>query len=163
MDSTVQTTSRIDGVVISELRQIIDLRGSVLHMFRCDAPTFTRFGECYFSEVFPGVVKAWKRHRIQTQNVAVPVGRARLVIYDDRQTSESRGQLEVFELGRPDAYIRVQIPPLVWYGFACTSKTPALIANCVDVPHNPDESEHLCVDHPKIPYDWAALGMSSCQ
>ena len=35
----------IDGVRLTELRQIIDERGAVLHHFRCDAPEFTKFGD----------------------------------------------------------------------------------------------------------------------
>ena len=66
----------------------------MLHMLRCDSTEFTEFGECYFSEVFPGVIKAWKRHRYQTQNLAVPVGRILIVIYDDRPNSISFGQLK---------------------------------------------------------------------
>ena len=31
----------IDGVLLTELRQIIDERGAVLHHFRCDAPEST--------------------------------------------------------------------------------------------------------------------------
>ena len=61
----------VDGVVETELRQIADPRGAVLHMLRADAADFTRFGECYFSEVAPGAVKAWKLHRRQTQELAV--------------------------------------------------------------------------------------------
>ena len=67
--------SLIDGVILTELLQINDERGAVLHMLRNDAPEFTRFGECYFSEVLPSTIKAWKRHHNQTQNLAVPVGR----------------------------------------------------------------------------------------
>ena len=147
-------TSEIDGVTITELRQISDERGAVLHMLRCDAPEFMRFGECYFSEVLPGVIKAWKRHRVQTQNLAVPTGRIRLVIFDDRQSSLTKGNLQVMELGRPDAYLRVKIPPDLWYGFACISALPALLANCTDLPHAPDESELRSVNDPAFPYVW---------
>lgn len=144
----------IDGVTTTELRQISDDRGAVLHMLRNDAPEFTRFGECYFSEVLPGAVKAWKRHRIQTQNLAVPVGRMRVVIYDDREDSATRGHLQVMELGRPDAYLRLRIPPGLWYGFACMGDKPALLANCADLPHDPTESELRPIDYPTIPYQW---------
>ena len=74
----------IDGVVVTELRQVVDERGAVLHHMRSDAPEFSAFGECYFSEMVPNAVKAWKCHQVQTQNLAVPVGRVRFVIYDDR-------------------------------------------------------------------------------
>ena len=154
MGSSVKNLSRIDGVLITELRQISDARGSVLHLLRCDAPEFTRFGECYFSEVLPAAVKAWKRHRAQTQHLAVPVGRIRLVIYDDRKSSPTWGNLHVLELGRPDAYLRLRIPPGLWYGFACISSTPALLANCADLPHDPADSEVRTMDDPAIPYAW---------
>ena len=133
-----------------------DQRGAVMHMLRSDAPDFVGFGECYFSEILPGVVKAWKRHRAQTQNLAVPVGRVRLVVCDDRETSPTRGQVQVFTLGRPDAYLRLRIPPLVWYGFACVGGTPALIANCPDLPHHPDDGEVRPADDPEIPYSWTS-------
>ncbi len=155
MDSTVKSLPQIDGVIITELRQISDERGAVLHMLRCDAPEFVRFGECYFSEVLPGAIKAWKRHRAQTQHLAVPVGRIRLVIYDDRESSPTRGNLQVLELGRPDAYLRLRIPPGLWYGFACISAMPALLANCADLPHDPIDGEVLGVNDPAIPYSWA--------
>lgn len=154
MGGSSVVSGSIEGVTLSDLRQISDERGAVLHMLRSDAPEFTRFGECYFSEVLPGAVKAWKRHRAQTQNLAVPVGRIRMVIFDDREGSSSRGCLQIVELGRPDAYLRLHIPPGLWYGFSCISDVPALLANCADQPHDPDESERCAVDDPRIPYTW---------
>lgn len=144
----------IDGLSLTPLREIRDERGAVLHMMRCDAPDFTRFGECYFSEVAPGAIKGWKRHRLQTQNLAVPSGRIRLVVFDARQASPSHGRLQMLELGRPDRYLRVSIAPGLWYAFAALGDTPALLANCADLPHDPAESEVLPLDTPLIPYDW---------
>lgn len=139
--------------MISQLRQIVDDRGSVLHMLRCDDPEFVRFGECYFSEVLPGAIKAWKRHRSQAQNLAVPFGRIRLVIFDNREYSASHGALLILELGRPDAYLRLHIPPGLWYGFSCVSEAAAIMANCPDSPHDPSESDVLPIDS-FIPYKW---------
>lgn len=154
MDKMTSLGSLIEGVTLTELRQIGDERGTVLHMLRCDAPEFTRFGECYFSEVRPGAIKAWKRHRTQTQNMAVPIGRIRMVIYDDREGSATQGNVHVLELGRPDVYLRLRIPPGLWYGFSCISSTSALLANCADLPHDPTESELRSADDPGIPYHW---------
>ena len=145
---------RIEGVIVTLLRQINDERGTVLHMLRNDSPEFTRFGECYFSEILPNAVKAWKCHRAQTQNLAVPVGRIRVVIYDGREGSVTRGQIQMKELGRPDAYLRLRIPPGLWYGFTCLGETPALLANCVDLPHDANEGELRQINDPDIPYQW---------
>ena len=144
----------IQGVQITPLREIKDSRGSVLHMLRMDSPDFTKFGECYFSEVISGAVKAWKKHKIQTQNISVPIGRIKLVIYDDREFSNTNGNILVLTLGRPDSYYRVTIPPRVWYGFGCMSPLNALLVNCADYPHDPLENELKDINDNTIPYMW---------
>ena len=144
----------IKDVVLTELKQFSDERGTLLHMLRNDDPTFTTFGECYFSEVLPGAVKAWKLHLEQTQHFCVPVGRIKLVIYDNRKDSISNGNVQLIHLGRPDSYFRIMIPPGLWYGFTCISKMPALLVNCADIPHNLQESEVRMIDDVSIPYKW---------
>jgi dTDP-4-dehydrorhamnose 3,5-epimerase len=139
----MSVTPTIDGLTVTPLRVIADERGAVLHMLRADAPEFTSFGECYLSEVKPGVEKAWKRHSRQVQNLAVPAGRVRFVVYDARDSSPTQGAVDVIELGRPDAYVRLCIPRLLWYGFKCVSDTPALVLNCADIPHDPAEAEMI--------------------
>tara|TARA_B100000315_G_scaffold96801_1_gene88977 strand:+ start:1401 stop:1850 length:450 start_codon:yes stop_codon:yes gene_type:complete len=143
----------IDGVIIQNLKQITDERGKVMHMLRCDSPLFEKFGEIYFSVVNPGAIKAWKRHRNMTQNLAVPIGTIKLVIYDNRDGVTSYGRTEIMEVGEED-YCLVKIPPLVWYGFQCTSFMQALVANCSDIPHNPDEAEQMELSDSFIPYQW---------
>ena len=102
----------------------------------------------------PGAVKAWKRHRKQTQHLAVPIGRVRFVIYDDREGSSSQGTVNIVELGRPDNYHRLKIPRGVWYGFTCLSSRPALVANCADRVHDPDDAELRPEYDERFPYRW---------
>ena len=144
-------------VVCKEMKQFSDERGSVLHMLRSDEPSFTSFGECYFSEVLPGAVKAWKLHLRQTQCFSVPVGRIKLVIYDSRKDSNSNGIVQSMVIGRPDSYFRVMIPPGLWYGFTCVSENPALLVNCPDIPHDPVESKTKMADDTSIPYKWGQI------
>ncbi|MBW2169914.1 MAG: dTDP-4-dehydrorhamnose 3,5-epimerase family protein [Deltaproteobacteria bacterium] len=143
----------IDGVIIQQLEQFHDARGSVMHMFRVDNPVFEKFGEVYFSEILPGAVKAWKRHKKMTQLFAVPTGMIKLVVYDDRKNSASKGKLAELDIGR-DNYRLVKIPPQLIYGFKCISPFPALVANCTDLPHNPEEADTLDPNDPTIPYKW---------
>ena len=144
----------IEGLKLTALREIADDRGGVLHMLRNDAIDFIGFGECYFSEVQPGAVKAWKKHTRQTQNISVPVGRMLFVIFDDREFSPTRGKINTIQLGRPDAYYRIQIPKGLWYGFTCIGTIKAMLVNCADIPHDPKESETLTIDNPPVAYDW---------
>ena len=143
----------IEGVLIEPLRVIADELGAVLHMLRSDSASFTRFGEIYFSEINPGAVKAWKRHRTMTQRLAVPVGRIRIVLYDDRPGSPTAGATLRHELGRPDAYALLTIPPGVWYGWESLSAQASLMANCADETHNPEEAEHVDV-LTALPQEW---------
>ena len=159
MGSTINSAikSKIDGVVIAVLKQIEDERGAVLHMLRSDSPLFSKFGEIYFSIVNKGVIKAWKRHRQMMQRIVVPVGRIRLVFFDDRMNSSSKGEIEEIILGRPDKYYLICIPPMLWYGFQGISEVPALLANCSDMLHAPSESEQLLISNDYIPYNWEQI------
>ena len=148
----------IAGALLHPLKVIPTEGGPVLHMLRPDAPLFMGFGELYFSEVLPGAVKAWKRHTRQTQHFAVPSGLLKIVMYDDRPDSETRGVLCELALGRPEHYGLLRIPVNVWYGFTAMGDAPALICNCADIPHDPTEGQRLPFNDPSIPYQWSEGG-----
>ena len=143
----------IDGLHLARLDEIPTEGGPVLHMVRKDTSLFTGFGEVYFSEVAPGMVKAWKQHQRQTQLFAVPHGLMDIIVYDDREDSRSRGKLVHVRLGRPGHYRLLRLPPRLWYGFAACGET-ALLCNCADLPHDPEESEKLPQNSPRIPFSW---------
>ncbi len=144
----------IDGVQIIPLRQIVDERGKVMHMLRADAPHFQAFGEIYFSVVNPGAIKAWHVHSRMTLNYAVPVGLIKFVLYDDRPDSKTLGEIQEIFLG-PENYNLVIVPPRVWNGFKGIGSSPAVVANCASIPHDPAEIERKSPFDSSIPYDWA--------
>ena len=146
--------SEIEGLRVRPLRRIPDERGAIFHMLRCDDEGFEGFGEIYFSMVNPGVVKGWHVHRHMTLNYAVPVGMVKLACYDDRDGSPTRGNLVELFLGELN-YALVTIPPLVWNGFKGIGTTPALVANCSTIPHDPGEIDRMDPFTDAIPYDWS--------
>ncbi|PIQ82847.1 MAG: dTDP-4-dehydrorhamnose 3,5-epimerase [Candidatus Omnitrophica bacterium CG11_big_fil_rev_8_21_14_0_20_64_10] len=143
----------IEGVRIIPLKVIPDERGRVMHMLKATDPHFEKFGEIYFSSVYPGVVKGWHKHSRMTINYAVPVGMIKLALYDDRPDSRSRGEIQEVFLGESQ-YQLVQVPPFIWNGFKGMGTTPAIVANCATIPHDPDEIERLDPASGAIPYDW---------
>ena len=143
----------IQGVAVHPLRRIPDERGTVMHMLRADDPHFERFGEIYFSTVHPGVVKGWHIHRRMTLNYAVVRGMIKLVLYDDRADSPTRGEVQELFVG-DDNYALVTVPPLVWNGFKGLGSASAIVANCATVPHDPAEIERLDPWTDRIPYRW---------
>lgn len=143
----------IDGVKIIPLRQIVDERGKIMHMMKATDPHFVGFGEIYFSCAWPGAVKAWHIHTTMTINNAVIVGRAKLVIYDPREGSPTKGQVQEVFLGE-DNYVLVQIPPGLANGYKAYGDSMAILANCASEPHRPDEMIRMDPFTDAIPYDW---------
>jgi dTDP-4-dehydrorhamnose 3,5-epimerase len=143
----------IQGVDFHPLKQIPDERGRVMQMLRRDDPWFERFGEIYFSVVYPGVVKGWHLHKVMTLNYAVIVGRIKLVLYDEREDSPTRGKLQEIFAGE-DNYCLITVPPNVWNGFKGLGVEPAILANCATEPYDPSEIVRSDPFSDRIPYDW---------
>ena len=143
----------IQNLKVTPLKIIKDDRGSVMHMLRSDNPHFERFGEIYFSTTRPNTIKAWKRHKRMTLNVAAPVGRIRLVAYDDRTGSDSYQKLDEFILGPNDQYSLITIPPMIWFGFQNIGAADALLANCATIPHEPEEAEQRDLNDVPFKFD----------
>lgn len=146
--------SRIEGVVVVPLRRIPDERGTVMHMLKRTDPHFLEFGEIYFSTVYPGVVKGWHLHHRMVLNYVCVHGRIKMVLFDDREGSPTKGNLMEIFLG-PDTYSLVQVPTEVWNGFKGMGQEAAIVANCATIPHDPTQSERLDPHGDQIPYDWA--------
>ena len=143
----------IDGVKIIPLKTFLDERGLVRHMMKCTDPHFSQFGEIYFSEVFPNAIKGWHVHRKMELNYAVISGNIKLVLYDNRKKSPTYKELQEIFLGE-DNYVLVKIPPHVVNGFKAVGDKLAIVANCSDIPHDPEEIERFDPFDKTIGYSW---------
>ena len=144
----------IDGIEIFPLKRIQDERGIVMHMLKASDSHFQKFGEIYFSVIFPGVIKAWHLHSRMTINYAVVEGNIKLVVFDQRPDSKTRGQVQEIFFGQVN-YQLVRVPPGVVNGFTATGGERAIVANCADIPHDPTEITRIDPFTSSIPYNWA--------
>lgn len=143
----------IDGVLITPLKKIPDERGYVMHMLRADSPAYRGFGEVYFSAVYQGVVKAWHRHLTNTLNLTAIKGMVKVLLYDERPESPTKGELLELFVGDQN-YQLVTIPVGVWNGFKGISAPEAILAVCLADPYDPAEVERLDPFDNHIPYKW---------
>jgi dTDP-4-dehydrorhamnose 3,5-epimerase len=82
------------------------------------------------------------------------VGNIKMVLFDGRDGSATRGELmEIFS--GPDDYKLIHVPPMVWNGFKGIGTAPALVANCATVGHSRDEILRMDPFSQEIPYDWS--------
>jgi len=145
----------IDGVVVKPLKQIPDERGCIIKMQESTDPEFRGFGEVYFSTVHPGVVKGWHLHEEMWLNYSVVRGDIKLVLFDDREGSPTRGELMELFLGDRNRAL-VQIPPRVWNGFKGIGEVEAIVCDLTTMPHAEDVMRRLDPhDSDVIAYDWS--------
>jgi dTDP-4-dehydrorhamnose 3,5-epimerase len=146
----------IEGVVVKPLRVIPDERGFLMEMLRSDDPVFEKFGQAYVTATYPDVVKGWHYHRKQTDHFVCIRGMAKVVLYDQREDSPTRGQVQEFFMGERNP-ILLKIPPRVMHGFKATGGEMAMIVNMPTELFNYAEPDEYRVswDSPEIPYDWS--------
>jgi dTDP-4-dehydrorhamnose 3,5-epimerase len=150
------TKQLIDGVQTKALTVRADERGRLMEMLRADDELFEKFGQAYLTTAYPGVVKAWHYHKVQVDHFVCVHGMMKVVLYDDREGSATRGLVNEFFLGIHNPLL-VRIPAGVYHGFKCISEHEALIVNVpTEVYHYAEPDEFRIDAHdPRIPYDWA--------
>jgi len=144
-------TINIDGIKLTPLKKIYQPEGNIFHCMKKSDLGFKSFGEAYFSTVEYNVVKAWKKHTKMTLNLIVPIGEIQFVIYDDRESSKSKGSFFEITLSINN-YKRLTISPNLWFGFKGVGKDLNLLLNLADIEHDPKEIIRLELD--KINYNW---------
>jgi len=145
----------IDGVILKKLKVIPDERGRLMEILRSDDPFFEKFGQAYLTTAYPGVVKAWHFHRIQVDHFCVIKGMMKVVLYDKREDSPTKGLLNEFFLGEHNPQL-IRIPKGVCHGFKCISENEALVINIPSEKYIYDDPDEFRI-HPHdndIPYDW---------
>ena len=146
----------IDGVKIKRLKVIPDERGLLMEMMRDDDEFFQKFGQVYLTVAYPGVVKGWHYHKRQTDHVACIKGNMKVVLYDGREDSPTKGLVNEFFIGELNPMM-VVIPNFVLHGMKGIGVEPAFLINIPTEHYVYAEPDEFRV-HPHdndIPYDWA--------
>lgn len=93
-------------------------------------------GQINFSVQYPGVVKAWHRHDLQTDFWSCVIGQLKAGVY-----RESDGAAWMIVMGEKRPGVLV-IPPPLWHGAACVGPAPSGLLYYVTRAYNaakPDE------------------------
>jgi dTDP-4-dehydrorhamnose 3,5-epimerase len=153
----VRAKPLIDGVKLVKLRSIPDERGRLMEILRSDwEGMFEKFGQCYLTTGYPGVVKAWHYHKTQDDHFCVVHGMMKIVLYDPRENSSTEGVVNEFFMGDRNP-ILLKIPKLVYHGFMTISEHEALLINIPTNTYNYAQPDEFRIDphNGGILYDWA--------
>jgi len=143
----------IHDVKITPLKIISDNRGKVMHMLRTDSQVFEKFGEIYFSTIYHQSIKGWHLHKESTLNYVCIKGKVKLVLFDNRKESSTKGVYQELILSSED-YFLVTIPPNIWNGFKGLDRAESIIANCLTLPHNEREMVRKDLFDKSFSYKW---------
>lgn len=145
----------INGVESISLKIIPLVGGDVLHVMKDIDRGFFGFGEIYFSEINQGFIKGWKKHSEMVMNLIIPKGEVKIVVFDDRDGSSTKGIFNEFILSRDKNYMRVSISPGLWVAFQGIGKGTSQVMNFASIRHCPKEVEGKSLK--EIKYDWGRL------
>jgi dTDP-4-dehydrorhamnose 3,5-epimerase len=146
----------ISGVRVKALTPNADERGYLQEIVRKDDEIFEEFAQVYVSLNYPGVVRAWHYHKKQVDLMTVVKGMAKIVLFDGREGSPTKGEVNEFFVGE-QRRILIRIPELVMHGYKTIGAEPCMLLNlptrCYD-PADPDEFR-IPPHENDIPYTWA--------
>jgi dTDP-4-dehydrorhamnose 3,5-epimerase len=145
----------IEGAVTKKLNLIPDERGRLMEILRRDDEIFVEFGQVYLTTTYPGVVKAWHFHKAQDDFITCVKGMLKLVLYDARDGSKTKGEVNEFFIGDFNPLV-VKVPRMVYHGWKCVSLEEALVINVPTEPYNRKTPDEYRIDphHNDIPYAW---------
>jgi len=142
-------TVRLDDILVTTLKRIPTGGGDVMHALKKSDTGFNGFGEVYFSWIEQSVIKAWKCHQHMTMNLVVPIGEVNFVFHIKDQKNNFR-----FENIGEKKYVRLTVPPGIWFGFQGRGSGRSLIMNLADMTH--DTNEVLRKSVSEFNYNWSS-------
>jgi len=149
----------IGGVEIVDLKRFVDDGGSFLELGRLTAGAHVvlrgfEVKQINYSEMDPGVIKAFHLHRRQTDVWFVPPDdRMLLVLVDARAGSPTENAVRRLILGDGSTRL-VRIPPGVAHGVKNLATTRGRIIYLVDTHFSADPDAS---DEGRLPWDFAGL------
>ena len=146
----------IYDVVIKKLTTHSDDRGYFREIVREDDHLLRQFGQSSITKTYPGVIKAFHWHNDQDDVWYVVDGMARVVLYDRRAGSPTKGVTQVVYAGE-DNPVAVLIPAGIAHGYQVLGSKPVVLFYHVTKaydPREPDE-QRIAYDDPEIGFDWS--------
>ena len=144
----------IDGVWTREVRNVVTANGVTTELYRADWGVVDgTVQQAIHVALRGGALSAWHQHRERWDFLFVVGGHLRVVLYDPREESPTRGQVDVFHLS-PARPMLLGVPPSVWHGVQNLSNDISTFVNLFDREYDYDDPDEwrLPPDTPEIPY-----------
>ena len=149
-----QLRTLLEGVEVREVRNLVTRNGLTTEVYRSDWHAGAALvAQTLYVSLRPGAVSAWHCHEAQLDRIFVVQGSMKLVLFDDREHSSTKGQVGEFFLDRARPTL-VTVPPGIWHGVQNIGASDCAFLNFFDRLYehgNPDEWR-LPAANDAIPY-----------
>ena len=143
---------KIQGVFYKETQINVDDRGFLLELAK-EGKLFIPIKQTTFSLTHPGIIKAFHWHKLQTDLWFGALGKARVVLYDLREDSPTKGQFEEFFIGEPN-YPLILIPPGVAHGYQVLGNKDFFLFYHTDKAYDPENKDEYRIEFDSLSFDW---------
>lgn len=147
----------IDGVVLAPFPIFPDDRGYFMEVARMGHGPIDSFNkettQVSAALSYPGTIKAFHFHRLQTDCWAPTSGMLQVALADLRVDSPTHGLRNTLYVGQMRPW-KVIIPPGVAHGYKVIGLQPALLVYLTDRFYNPADEGRIAHDDSRIQYDW---------
>lgn len=148
-DAAAQAAERHEPILLPVQVYADDRGWSIMNQFR---GVLGPEGQINFSTQYPGIIKAWHRHRRQTDFWMCVRGHMKIGVHreeGDRQWLGVIGEM------RPTILI---IPPLLWHGSATVGPEPACLLYYVTRAYDPADPDEERRPYDALPgFPWSVL------
>lgn len=145
----------IDGVLVREVLHVPGDRGTLTEIFRSEWDASGPVSQVFHIELRGKAISAWHCHRDAVDRLFGLTGCLKIVLFDGRDASPTRGRVNEFTVGR-DRPTLVVVPPEVWHGVQNLDATPGSLVNMPSHAYDYAAPDHyrLPQDTAEIPYRW---------
>lgn len=105
-------------------------------------------GQINYSVVNPGVIKAWHRHKLQTDFWMVVRGDAKVGLYD-----EEKKEAKAIFIGEHNPQL-ITIPPGIWHGMTAIGDQPCGLLYYVTRKYDPQNPDEERASYDAFPFKW---------
>jgi dTDP-4-dehydrorhamnose 3,5-epimerase len=102
---------------------------------------------------YPGIIKAFHYHKLQTDYWVPAVGLLQVALVDLRRGSRTYGAKNTLYVGALRPW-QVLIPPGVAHGYKVIGEQPSVLVYVTNRIYNPKDEGRIPYNDPAIAYDW---------
>lgn len=144
----------IEGVKIKLLKVNLDKRGDFRELLRFNEGLLDKIAQVSIGRTLPGVIKAFHWHKNQDDIFYVLKGNIRVVLYDPRENSTTKGITQELFLGESYTPQALFVPRGIFHGYQVIGEKEVEVLYIMNQVYDPSDEHRISYNDPSIGFNW---------